>query len=350
MVPEKKLLIILIICFFFGGCEERSGAQDSLIGFTAYRDIPGITAEEIAGIEALKEQGASFVYGIPLSTEAFFGEDGEIGGYITLLCGWLTELFGITFLPEILDWGDLPDKLHDGEIDFAGLTATDDNPERYYFSDFIAQRSVKTIRVEESESLDEIALSRPIRYVFLEGAAVYENVSAYLTPGTYEAVFARDYDSAYRMLRDTYADVCIDLNIAEGAFSHYDGIVTEDFMPLVFSAVSIATANPAYAPIISAVTKAQRNGAMPHLIDLYHKGEYEYKKYKFLLSLSEEEKEYLQNTDSVPLAIQYFNYPIAFYDEHEKRWDGITINLLREAEKLTGFTFRIINDERTEMA
>ena len=354
MAPESKRLIniiLILFCFFFWGCEEQSGTSDILMRYATYRDIPGITAQETAGIEAIKNQGVSLIYGMPLSTEAFFGEDGEISGFVPLLCDWLTGFFGITFQPKVFDWSDLPALLETGEIDFTGLSAGKNRFESYFYTDLIAQRAVRIMRIENSESLDDIAMSRPLRYVFLEGSDVFEDVSPYLTtPGAYETVFAGDYDSAYQMLIDIYADAFIDLNITEGAFAHFNDIVAEDFTPLVFSSVSMAAANPAYAPVISAVTKAQQNGAMPHLIDLYHRGDDEFKKYKFSLSLNEEEKTYLQNTDSVPLAIQYFNYPIAFYDTHEKRWDGITINLLREAEKLTGFTFRIINDERTEMA
>jgi hypothetical protein len=60
-----------------------------------FYDIPGITKDEIKAIEKLKKEYDQFIYGMPLSIEAFEEKDGSINGFAALLCGWMTELFEI---------------------------------------------------------------------------------------------------------------------------------------------------------------------------------------------------------------------------------------------------------------
>jgi signal transduction histidine kinase/CheY-like chemotaxis protein len=322
--------------------------------FTTYRDIPGVTAQEIAEIEALRQsvsqkRNGSLIYGMMLSTETFLDENGEVAGYTALVCRWLTELFGIKFTPAIYEWGDIVQGLQSYEIDFCGeFTPTEERRKTWYMTDGISERSVKYMRIAASDSLSLIQKSRLPRYVFLDGSIAAIG-AATLADHPFESVFAKDYATVYELLKSGECDAFIEDGFIEAAFDVYGDIVAEDFFPLTFNSIAMTTFNPALAPIISVVTKAQRNGAMPHLNRLYNQGYEEYKRHKFLGMLDEEEKNYLRNTSSVPMAYQYFNYPIAFYDFHGKKWDGISIDILREVEKLVGFTFEIINDEHAEM-
>ena len=78
---------IIIILITLSGCEKPADKQSGLsFDNISFRNIPGVTAEEIAAIEALREQNRSFVYGMMLSTEAFLDKDGEARGYAALLC------------------------------------------------------------------------------------------------------------------------------------------------------------------------------------------------------------------------------------------------------------------------
>jgi hypothetical protein len=113
------------------GCERlgapQSGPPYDLPPYTSFRDIPGVTADEIKAVEDFLAHGVSFVYGTVPSTETFIDQTGEIRGFTALLCGWLTEMFGIPFEPQLYEWGDMLTGLETGAIDFTGeLTATEE--------------------------------------------------------------------------------------------------------------------------------------------------------------------------------------------------------------------------------
>jgi CheY-like chemotaxis protein/ABC-type amino acid transport substrate-binding protein/HPt (histidine-containing phosphotransfer) domain-containing protein len=319
--------------------------------FETFRDVPGLTGEEIAAIESLKKEHDTFIYAMTLSTEAFPEENGAVGGYAALFCEWLTGLFGIRFQPEIYAWGDLVEKLDAGVIEFAGnITPTEERLKIYHMTDPVAERQYKTIRLSGSHDLDLIALNRPLRYVFIEGAAIAANVAAVTASGSYEAVFVGNYEEAYRTLESGAADAFIGDNAVVSSFDDYGDVYTNDFLPFIFSPVSMATARDELEPVISVIRKAQRNGAMPYLNYLYNQGSREYRKNKFFTHLTKEEREYLENPSPVPLAARHFNYPVDFYNTYEDRWEGLAFDVLHEVEKLTGLNFVVVNDKKTNLS
>jgi PAS domain S-box-containing protein len=329
---------------------DGAGALAPVSPFTSFRDIPGVTAEETAAIEALQREHESFSYGMTLSTEAFITESG-VGGYSVFLCEWLSELFGIRFQPEVHAWNDLVEKLNAGELDFAGnMTPTEERMKIYLMTSPVADRQYKTIQLAVSLPLDRIALIRPLRYVFLEGTAFADTVASVTDSGTYTAIFVSNYEEAYRVLESGAADAFIGDSAVVSTFDIYGDMHTEDFLPLIFSPVSMATAKDEFSSVISLVTKALQNGARPYLNYLYNKGYEAYKKNKFFTQLSEEEKSYLQNTSSVPLAARYFNYPVDFYNTYEKKWEGIVFDVLAQVENITGLKFEVVNSTTTELS
>ncbi|MDR0321008.1 MAG: transporter substrate-binding domain-containing protein [Treponema sp.] len=354
-IKRIPLLVLCAIAICATGClREKDKIADTEL-FKTYSDIPGITAQEISDIEAIKEKYDTFIYGMTMSTEAFVSENivgGEnaVGGYAGIFCEWLTGLFGIRFQPKIYAWSDLVEKLGKGEVDFAGnITPTEERQKIYYMTDPVAERQFKTIQIAGSPSLDRIALTRPVRYAFIEGAAIAATVASVTDSSAYESVFVSNYEEAYLTLESGRADAFIGDSAVMFSFAAYDNVYIADFLPLIFSPVSMATANAELASVISAITKAQRNGAMPYLNNLYNKGYEEYKRHRFFMHLNEEEKAYLRNTFTVPLVAQYFNYPLVFYNAYDEKWDGISFDLLHEIEKLSGLNFEVINDEHTEM-
>jgi signal transduction histidine kinase/ABC-type amino acid transport substrate-binding protein len=362
-LPPVLLAIILIMAVFSSCGKTAAPAPDSLNAaqspFTSFRDIPGITSEEIAAIEALRKY-KSFSYGMTLSTEAFIKEKGDgvydsdedgIGGYSALFCEWLGGLFGVRFEPVICGWSELIDKLNSGEIDFAGnLTPSEERLKTYLMTDPIADRQYKTIQLAGSLPLDRIALTRPLRYVFAGGSVVADTVASVTDNSTYEALFVSDYEAAYRVLERGAADAFIGDSAVALVFDSYGSIYTADFLPLIFSPVSMTTANTEFAPVISLVTKALQSGAKPWLNHLYNEGYESYKKNKFFTQLSDDEKAYLRNTDFVPLAARYFNYPVDFYNAYEKKWEGIVFDVLAGVEELTGLKFKVANTTTTELS
>ena len=140
-VVKFGFFLLFALALVVSACSKRPAERiDENFEYNSYRDIPGITAEEIDAIERLKGQFASgqrdgFVYAMNPSTEAFRNEDGSIGGYIALFCGWLDGLFGIPFKPETAEWEDLIAGLESFDIDFTGdLTATDERQNTYFMT------------------------------------------------------------------------------------------------------------------------------------------------------------------------------------------------------------------------
>jgi PAS domain S-box-containing protein len=341
------------------GCGKASNVLTETINtvspFHSFRDIPGVTEDEIAAIEALQQAvlqktNAYFVYGMTYTTEAFLDENGQVNGYAALICEWLTGLFGIRFQPEIYAWNDLLNQLNAAELDFAGtLIMSDERKRIYHMTDAIAGRQYKTMRLKGSQPINEIANVRLPRYAFLANAVHSEYVAAVSTPGSYESVWVDDYAEVHQVLTRGEADAFIAIGVAEASLITHDDMYYEDFLPLIFNPVAISTAKSELAPIISVIDKALQNGALPYLNHLYSMGDEAYKKYKFTVLLDDKEKAYLRNTVSVPLVYQYFNYPVAFYDTNHQKWDGIAIDILREVEILTGLSFDVVNKKNTEM-
>ena len=155
------LLIIIVSCSpgLSGGHGSTSGNNDNTPPITSFYDIPGITEDEIAGITALQSRRTHFVYGMTPSTETFYDINNEIRGFSALFCEWLTELFGIAFIPEIHEWGYLSAGLENHTVDFTGeLTETQERLQSGYFmTGTIAERTLKYMRLADSLPLPEIA-------------------------------------------------------------------------------------------------------------------------------------------------------------------------------------------------
>jgi signal transduction histidine kinase/DNA-binding response OmpR family regulator/ABC-type amino acid transport substrate-binding protein len=347
-MPFVSILAAVFLLTLFSACEKPSNDQPQTFQFTSYRDIPGVTEDEINDIEALKEKTQFFVYGMLSSTEAFIGRDGEIGGFTAMFCEWLSQLFGIPFKPAIYDWGDLAEGTETGKIDFTGeMTATAERRKIWFMTDAIVKRSIKTIRLADSKPITDINRPRPLRCCFFEDATTINDVTSRLQ-SKYEIIMVNNYDTAYHALKNGEADACFFENPSEATLDEYDDLIVEDFFPLIYSPVSMTTKNPALQSIISVVQKTMQNGSLDYLTKLYMIGETEYRRNRLFMRLSEEEKTYIQNHPVISVAARYDNYPVSFYNEYEKEWQGISFDVLREVETLTGLTFSINHARNTE--
>jgi len=344
------LTITVLLPVLLSGCAESAGTQrNSRVEFTSYKDIPGITEEEINAIEALREQRTHFVYGVLPSTEAFIDADGNIGGWSVLFCQWLSELFDIQFNPEFIEWGDFLAKLASFEVDFTGaMTATEERLKTYFMTSAIAQQSIRTFRLKDSIPLEEIAEKRLPRYGFIPGTTTIDEVASRIDPDTYEVVLVPNTDAAHEMLSSGEIDVFINVNTAEAAFDKFGDVVARDFFPLIFSPVSLTTQNPELEPIINVIQKALDNGIANYLVELYNAGYHDYLRYKIYNQLTDEEHEYIRRNPVIPVAAIYSNYPICFYNNRESEWQGIFFDLIEQIEGITDLTFELKNDQHTE--
>ena len=341
------LLVTVVFASFWSGCGKslprHTGAKYSV--YTSYRDIPGVTTEEIDAIEQIKARRDSFVYAVNYSTEAFWNEDESIGGFAALFCEWLGDLFGIPFRPEIFEWDELIAGLKSHSIDFSGeLTATDERQKMYFMTGAIAERPIKVMRITGSEPLSVVGKTRPLCYAFLEGTTGYDLVSPYL-PESFETLFLGDYEAAYHALKNGIADAFFEDGPAEAAFDSYGDVSADDFFPLIYGPVSLTTQNTELAPLVSVVQKALNSGMVYHLTRLYNQGYQDYRRQRLTGQLSPEEKEYIRlHTEQkipVKVAAEYDNYPASFYNSHEKEWQGVAFDVIREVEQYTGLSFTV---------
>jgi len=342
----NKIILITFLLVVFYGCEKSTPLDEGI--FNSYRDIPGVTEDEIRDIEALKKEKQFFTYGMLSSAETFVMEDGRIGGYTALFCDWLSRLFEIPFKPVIYEWGELTAGIISHGIDFTGeMTANDERRKTFYMTDAIAERLIKSFRLADSRSFQEITRSRPLRCCFFEDTTTIADVTSRLK-GEYEIVIVNSYDAAYNALKSGEADAYFVEGPSETAFDMYDDIIVEDFFPVIYSPVSMTAKNPALKSVISVMQKAIDGGCLSFLTDLYKQGENEYRRHKLFLRLSDEEKAYIRSHPVIRFASEYDNYPVSFYNKYEKQWQGIAHDVLNNLEILTGLKFEIANGRDAE--
>jgi signal transduction histidine kinase/CheY-like chemotaxis protein len=350
---RKTFLIFALILplFSFLSC-GKSGVnfydkQPDRVPYSSFREIPGVTEDEIKAIEALQKEYDSFVYGMTLTTETFVDSiNGEIKGYAALFCEWLTALFGITFEPSLYNWGDLFAGLASREIDFTGdLMATEERRQVFFMTDPVAERSLKYFQIAGQPNIYEIARSRPPRLIFLNASAVLDPVSE-AVDYDFDVVFVEDFIAAYHLMKHGEADALMVMGIVEASFDEFGDVTAETFLPQVFNSASMSTQNPKLQPVISIVNKSlQDYNTRRFLSRLHSDGYHEYYRNKLITQFTDEEREYLQNRHVVPVAVDPGEYPGGFYDRREKEWKGIFFFFLNEITLLTGLEFERVNDE-----
>jgi signal transduction histidine kinase/CheY-like chemotaxis protein/HPt (histidine-containing phosphotransfer) domain-containing protein/ABC-type amino acid transport substrate-binding protein len=344
-------LLLFFTVFYFSGCEDSSTKTQALSSasitapsYLSYRDIPGLRDEEIQAIEALRKAGVSFVYGTLPGTESFYGQNGVVQGYSALFCGWLSDLFGITFKPRIYQWDQLLAGLESGEIDFTGELSPG-FPYRQHFTMTgpITDRRVKRFFIAENREPSLAGEAEQVRrYGFLENSPVQNLVSPYLYE-PFTAVTFKNHEPVYQMLKDGEIDAFFEVDVAEPVFENRRDVTGENFFPLVHDSTALGTGKSALTPFVSVVQKYLNQGGDYYLTALYNQGTEEYRKYRFYSRLTPEEWEYLgihQNPSAIiPITSRYDCYPLSFYNEQEQQWQGIALDILREIRDLTGMSF-----------
>jgi signal transduction histidine kinase/YesN/AraC family two-component response regulator len=342
-MPRRNFVYFLLLPFLLfplSGCGTKpSNFSNVPPVYESYKDIPRVSAKEIDAIERTREAGASFVYGTSAGTESFYSDDGSIRGYSVLFCEWLTRLFGIPFSPRIYEWDQLLAGVESGEIDFTGeIVPGFRSQQDFIMTGQITDRTIKSIQLLANRG-EVIPPSTIRRCGFLENSPVLDMVRPYLTePHIIELV--KNYLPVYDMLKSGEINVFFD---ADAVFDDHPDVAVDEFVPLIRSAVTLSALNPALKPFISVLQKYLDLGADYYLTALYNQGNEEYRRHKFMISLTMEEADYIAahqaNDDIIPIAPQYDNYPVSFYNEQEQQWQGITLDIINEIRNLTGMTF-----------
>jgi PAS domain S-box-containing protein len=335
--------------FHFLSAKKDETKHEVAVENLSFKDIPGITPGEISAIEDLQKKHSYFVYGINPTTEAFIGKDSGINGYAVMFCNWLSDMFGIEFKPAYYQWGDLLRGLEAGEIDFTGeLMATTEAKPGYTMSSPTINRTLKYYRIHRSVPLEEIQRVRNLRFAFLTEAVVAADVDAN-SPYTFDIVLVDSHPEAYRLLKSGQVDAFFGLETAEGAFDQYGDVDNETFYPLIFRSSCLSTHNDGFRAIVNVLDKAMDERVLEYLTAMQKRGRQQYLENKLDSKLTEEERAFIKNNHFIPIAGDFSNYPISFYDTRENKWDGIYFEVLGEVEKLTGLKFQVANETDTPL-
>ena len=334
-----------------GNAEERPDVSKFIAD---YRTIPGVTPQEIAAIEAIKEKYTSFGYGTMMCSEAFSLRNGRKDGFSVRFSHMLSSMFGLSFEHKFYDWGDLITDLENKSLDFSGeLTPTEERRQRYFMTDPIYDRTIKIFTLRNGEQLEEIALHRPLRFAVLEGTITGDQIKK-ASHLPVEIVFVSDYPEAAEGLRTRTIDAFFEESPAVFYFTEYDFVKIEDFFPLIYSPVAMTTANPELTPIISVVQKFLKQGGLAYLNNLYTEGNNVFLAYTFDLSLTDVERAYLNQKliegKPIALAAHTNTYPVSFYNTAEKEFQGIAHDVLHTIAEITGLSFRPVTTPASTLA
>jgi signal transduction histidine kinase/ActR/RegA family two-component response regulator len=342
-------LCFFAACFFpFWGCGPRNRAEQENVEYRRYSEVPGVTAEEKAAIESLARSTSFFTYGMLQSTECFRNENNMTNGFAALVCEWLSEFFGIKFRPVIYNWNALLKGIDDYSISFSGEISS--SLAGYYMTDSIAERKIQFVSMEGSDRLDIAAHSRILSYGFLEGTTTEDLVSPYIRQ-EFTAVAVSNYTDAYQKLILGEIDALFMDETAEGIFSLYNNLIIEDFKPLTYNRVSLATGDPRLEPIVSVVQKYLQSAGSYRFAQMYEDGLESYLQYSLWSRLTFEERHYVEEHREapVPVAMESDNYPVSFYNNREKEWQGIAVDTLAAIEKLSTMRFACVNSPEDKL-
>ena len=337
-------LTLSIVMIFLAGCTGATTRDNTRTKFSSYKDIPGVTKEEIAAIDQLLAERPVLDYGVCLSTEAFFNDDGVIGGFDKLLGNRLTELFGFEFDFHVLGWEEMNAQIRSMDIDLVSeLTATPERRETLFMTDALFQRVIRIFTLNDSEMLVNTAKKRSIICAFTNGSTTYSRVSD--TWGLpFVPIFINDQSEIPQLLMSGQIDAYIEEGTQAAIFKDLNAIKVEDYYPLSYSPISLTTGNPELAPLISVIQKYLNSGGAFEISEMYKQGYNDYQKYNLISTLTDEEIEYISRhgTDNpINIACENYNYPISFYNARDKAFQGAAIDVLEQVSALTGLSFKI---------
>jgi signal transduction histidine kinase/CheY-like chemotaxis protein/ABC-type amino acid transport substrate-binding protein len=316
--------------------------------YKSLHDIPGITDNDIDQINAIRGKYDTLIFANLLSTELFINENGEFDGFVPKFISWFSKLFDIPIKVQIEEWDDLVEKLQKGKVHFTGeLTSTEERKNTHFMTRPIIERTLHTMRMKNAPPIEEILGRRTLRYAFLDGSITGEQVAEHVNY-KFEKVYVDDYGEALKKLRNGKIDAFIEESTAEINFSIFEDLTSTHFFPLIFSPVSLATQTIDLKPVINVMDKALKSGAIRYVTYLYNRGYLNYKKFQLHAWLTDEEKMFIAQNDTVYFVAEHANYPISFYDHQEKKYRGIAIDLLKNIEYLTGLRFEINNPPKMD--
>jgi len=241
MKINNKLICLLLSAALLLTIFSSRGNSGELPDISSYRDIPGVTDEEITAIEELKSTRQSFSYGSLLTKELFLLPDGTLAGFTAMFCELMSDLFGVPFVPMLRSWDSLKIGLDERVIDFTGdLSPTPELMPLYFMTYPIAERSLIIFTRDDSKIITEDDVGG-LRIGFLERTSAAQSILDAYPALTFETEGARNIWDAFEKLRSGAIDAFVDDTVEPYS---YDIHSFQEFFPLVYTPVSMTTANP----------------------------------------------------------------------------------------------------------
>jgi len=316
----------------------------------SFHEVAGISQEEIDAITALQNTREYFIFGMLESDEAFFTIDGEVSGFAAELSNWLSDIFGIPFIPVIFTWSELISGLEDGSIDFTGqLSRTPERELTYAMASPIAMRSLSFAQHISAERLHYIAGERPPRLIFYDDMVISRLVRNSSNIDEFHAVYVQQLEDIYELLVSGAADAFI-CDSAAALAAAFPDFYVDTLRPFVFSTSAFSARDPQLFPIVSVVQKAIESGSLSDLADLYAASVENSMRHRFSALLSDEEKEFIENNPIVPFSAYGFSYPIVFYNNWNNEFQGIALDILKQVEIVSGLNFEISHQSPISMS
>ena len=352
---KQIIALILTVSAVIGcitGCHTESREVFDINNIKSYREIPSVTDEEIIAIESLKSSRQSFIFGTLLTTESFILPDGTHAGYAVRLCELLSDLFDIPFIQEFYSWDYLKNGIDNGTIDFTGeLASTPERRQSYFMTHPIAERTLSVFTYGNSVKIATESDLNGLKVGFYDGAITSKSIHDVYPSLSFETVYVKDTPDVAVMFEAGLIDVFIVDSVDSYGFIDFPLIQSKELFQLVYTPVSMSTSRLDLDPFISVMNKYITAGGIGRLFELHREGRLEYEKYEFSLSLTAEEKEYLDKLKAdravVPVALEHDNYPVSFYDEKMNDFNGIVPDLLEEISSRTGIVFEVATNENT---
>lgn len=342
------ILIMSILLFPMIGCDKPNTFD--IKNITSYKQIPNITEQEINDIEKIQATHQKFIYGQLLESEAFILPDGTYAGFATEFCALLSQLFDIEFEQKIYsDFGLMNGDLLAKTLDFTGdLTRTQARVDAgYLMTHPIAERSFRLFTLVGTNNILFENHLNGLKVGVLSSTVDHELIMEYYPHLVFDMVPVDSFADVEPMLLANEIDAFVTEGVIDPLFDDYKQVQSKVFFPLIYTPVSMSSFNQELEPIITIMNKYLAAGGIDKLFDLYKKGDYEYAKYKLVKSFNEEEINYLNhlttNNIKVKVGLEYDNYPISFYNDKDKQYQGISLDVLDEISGLLEVEFQYNN-------
>ena len=351
MKKHLSFLVVALLLLPWLAMPAQAANDNKLESYLAdFRSIPGVTQEEIAAVEALKTQHKSFSYGTIACSEAFTRIDGTRGGFSPMFCDLLSTMFGIPFEHVFLEWEQLLLNFESESVDFIGeLTPTPERLASYAMTPPMYDRSLMVFTNRFGESIYQQPKGRALRFACLDGTITSTQINS-IVDWNIEWQMVPDYATAVRKLETREVDAFFE-EAPAAFYMNYPFIQSSDFLPFIYSPISMAAKKPEFQPIISIVGKFLNNGGRDFLAQLYTSGEEDFLRHNIYQSLYNDERKFLTELldkgGVVRVAIDPNNYPISFFNKQTHTFQGIAIDVLEELSTLVGLKFIPVSDEHT---